>query len=91
MQQAQSDAWEVYRLKLYHPDDPPRPCRPKAGLGQVMMMMMKMGHTAYASEVREVLSQTGPKAQAGPKGRQLEVCLHGFHNGQYDHDNEPKH
>ena len=38
--QARSEAWEVYQLKLYRPDDPSRPCRPKAGQGLVMMMMM---------------------------------------------------
>ena len=29
--------WEVYKSKLYRPDDPSRPCRPKAGQGLVMM------------------------------------------------------
>ena len=40
--QARSDAWEVYPWELWvHPsDDPPRPSRPKAGLGLVMIMMM---------------------------------------------------
>ena len=28
-----SEAWEVYPLELYPPDDPPRPSRPKAGSG----------------------------------------------------------
>ena len=27
---------------MYPPDDPTRPCRPKAGQGLVMMMMMMM-------------------------------------------------
>ena len=27
---------------MYPPDDPTRPCRPKAGQGLVMMMMMIM-------------------------------------------------
>ena len=35
--QARSEAWEVYQLELYRPDDPSRPCRPKAGQGLVMM------------------------------------------------------
>ena len=33
---------EVYPWEVYPPDDPPRPCRPKAGQGLVMMMMMMM-------------------------------------------------
>ena len=37
--QARSEAWEVYPQELYPPDDPPRPGRPKAGLGLVMIMM----------------------------------------------------
>ena len=40
--QARSEAWDVYPCELYPPDDPPRPSRPKAGLGLVMMMMMMM-------------------------------------------------
>ena len=40
--QARSEAWEVYQWELYPPDDPPRPSRPKAGLGLVMMMMILM-------------------------------------------------
>ena len=40
--QARSEAWEVYPWELYPLDDPPRPSRPKAGLGLVMMMMMMM-------------------------------------------------
>ena len=40
--QARSEAWEVYPWELYPPNDPPRPSRPKAGLGLVMMMMMVM-------------------------------------------------
>ena len=30
---ARSEAWEVYPWELYPPDDPPRPSRPKAGVG----------------------------------------------------------
>ena len=30
---AEREAWEVYSWELYHLDDPPRPSRPKAGLG----------------------------------------------------------
>ena len=33
--QARSEAWEVYPWELYPLDDPPRPSRPKAGLGLV--------------------------------------------------------
>merc|ERR1711894_148605 len=33
---------EASRHKCPRPDDPPRPCRPKAGQGLVMMMMMMM-------------------------------------------------
>ena len=40
--QARSEAWEVYPWELFPLDDPPRPSRPKAGLGLVMMMMMMM-------------------------------------------------
>ena len=40
--QARSEAWEVYLWELYPLDDPPRPSRPKAGLGLVMMMMMML-------------------------------------------------
>ena len=35
---------EVYSLEVYYPDDPPRPNRPKAGLGLVIMMMMVTQH-----------------------------------------------
>ena len=37
--QARSEAWEIYPRELYPLDDPPRPSRPKAGLGLVMIMM----------------------------------------------------
>ena len=40
--QARSEAWEVYSWELYPPDDPPRPSRPKAGLGLVMIMMLML-------------------------------------------------
>ena len=40
--QARSEAWEVYPLELYPLDDPPRPSRPKAGLGLVIIIMMIM-------------------------------------------------
>ena len=40
--QARSEAWEVYPWELHPPDDPPRPSRPKVGLGLVMMMMIMM-------------------------------------------------
>ena len=33
--QARSEAWEVYPLEVHPSDDPPRPSRPKAGLGLV--------------------------------------------------------
>ena len=39
--QAGSEVWEVYRLEVYYPDDPPRPWRSKAGQGLVMMMMRR--------------------------------------------------
>ena len=40
--QARSEAWEVYPWELHPLDDPPRPSRPKAGLGLVSIMMMMM-------------------------------------------------
>ena len=38
--QAQSEAREVFPWELYPLDNPPRPSRPKAGLGLVVMMMV---------------------------------------------------
>ena len=36
--QAWSEAWEVYPWEPYPPNDPPRPSRPKAGLGLVIQI-----------------------------------------------------
>ena len=34
--------FKVYPLEMYHPKNPPRPSRSKAGLGLMMMMMISL-------------------------------------------------
>ena len=86
--QARSEAWEVYLWELYPVDDPPRPSRPKAGLGLVMMMemiMMKMVMMIFIVHGNENYKPWWMKAT---KSHDCDLCrtLKNGDTSDYDYD-----
>ena len=71
-----SETEEVYPLKLYHPDDPPRPCQPKASQGLVKNNLFTRSEHHYRHTLTKswlachrTIALPGPVAvvQAGPQ------------------------
>ena len=84
---------------MYPLDDPPRPSRPKAGLGLVMMMMMMIIIMMMMTRVRVSLQTAPPLAVGQPSHtvtsltdtQTIRLYHHDHHDGDDDDDDDDEH